>query len=114
MEKFGAKKIRQISLKRTTVTCSICLLLNLGVEAEDFFSLYRLGLPLQASLLLGSVMNMASPVLLGSLVGITQVGLVNWSFTIVSLPTLPFQRMPVFLFSVFAERRFLLGFLNFR
>jgi len=30
MEKFDAKKIRQISLKRITVTSSICLLLNLA------------------------------------------------------------------------------------
>ena len=73
--------------------------------AGEFFSLFGLGIPLQASLLLGSVMNLASPVLLGSLLGIAQVGLVNWSFTIVSLPTLPFQRIQVFLFSVFSERK---------
>ncbi len=72
---------------------------------SDLVAVFRLGIPLQASLLLGSVMNLASPVLLGSLLGIAQVGLVNWSFTIVSLPTLPFQRLQVFLFSVFSERK---------
>ena len=92
---IGAILLR-ISTQPQTINSSSSLTLN---------SLLRFGVPLQATLLFGILNGLVNPVVVGSLVGLHAVGIVNWSAYIVSLPTLPFQPLPNFLFSVLSERR---------
>lgn len=67
-------------------------------------TLLRFGVPLQATLVLSLAMGLANPVIVGHFSGLAAVGLINWSTNIVSLPLLPLQPLPAFLFSILAER----------
>jgi PST family polysaccharide transporter len=92
---IGAILLR-ISTQPQTISFSSSLTLN---------SLLRFGVPLQATSLFGIVNGLVNPVVVGSLVGLHAVGIINWSAYIVSLPMLPLQPLPNFLFSVLSERR---------
>ena len=74
-------------------------------------ALLRFGIPLQVTTLPSVAMSLVNPVVVGSVLGMTVVGLVNWSNYIVSLPMLAFQPFSSFLFSVLsAQRRRVGGF----
>jgi O-antigen/teichoic acid export membrane protein len=77
---------------------------NGDVANKALVSLLRFGIPLQSTTLLSVLMNSANPIVVGSSLGITAVGFVNWSNYVVSLPQLPLQPLPNFLFSVLSER----------
>jgi O-antigen/teichoic acid export membrane protein len=77
---------------------------NEAARAGALGPLLRYGIPLQSATLLSVVMNSANPVVVGSFLGIRAVGFVNWGTYIVSLPQLPLQPLPTFLFSVLSER----------
>jgi O-antigen/teichoic acid export membrane protein len=76
-----------------------------GTEECRFRSLLRFGVPYQATTALSMIQKAMNPVLVGSLIGVSAVGLVNWSNYIVALPLLPLQPLYAFLFSVVSERR---------
>jgi PST family polysaccharide transporter len=73
-------------------------------SAAPLGRLLRFGMPLQATTLFGIANSAANPAIVGTLVGLPAVGLVNWSAYMVSLPVLPLQPLPPFLFSVLSER----------
>lgn len=75
-----------------------------GMIRKSMSSLFRFGIPLQSATLLSVIMNSANPIIVGGTLGMTAVGFINWSNYIVSLPQIPFQPLPYFLFSVFSER----------
>jgi O-antigen/teichoic acid export membrane protein len=63
------------------------------------------GVPYQATTALSMIQKSMNPIIVGSLAGISAVGLINWSNYIVSLAMLPFQPFYSFLFTVVAERQ---------
>ncbi len=72
---------------------------------SSLWSLLRFGLPLQTTTVLGIIMNSVNPLVVGRSLGSASVGLVNWSTYLATLPQVPLQPLPNFLFSVLAERR---------
>jgi O-antigen/teichoic acid export membrane protein len=77
---------------------------NEAASGSRLRALLGYGVPLQSATLLSVIMNSANPIVVGSSLGIQAVGYVNWSNNIVSVPQVPLQPLPNFLFSVLAER----------
>jgi PST family polysaccharide transporter len=77
---------------------------NGAANGSRLRALLGYGVPLQSATLLSVIMNSANPIVVGSSLGIQAVGYLNWSNSIVSLPQVPLQPLPNFLFSVLAER----------
>jgi O-antigen/teichoic acid export membrane protein len=71
----------------------------------NFRALLGFGVPYQATTALSMIQKSMNPIIVGSLVGVSAVGFVNWSTYIVSLPLLPLQPLYAFLFSVVSERQ---------
>ncbi len=74
-------------------------------EGTTFRELLGFGVPYQATTALSMIQKAMNPVLVGSLIGVSAVGFVNWSGYIVALPLLPLQPLFAFLFSVVSERQ---------
>lgn len=73
-------------------------------DAKSLRDMVRFGLPMQAISILSMVKDSVNPIVVGSVAGLRAVGMINWSGYVTSLPRLPFQPFPVFLFSVIAKR----------
>ncbi len=79
-----------------------------GTEAKGITSiepLLRFGIPLQGTELFGILNGLVNPIAIGGLLGVSAVGLVNWSMNITAMPRIPVQPLPASLFSVLSERR---------
>lgn len=73
-------------------------------KTGSFKDLLRFGLPMQSTSILSIVKDAVNPVVVGSVAGLPAVGMINWSGYVTSLPKLPLQPFPAFLFSVISRR----------
>lgn len=73
--------------------------------ARSFRELIRFGLPMQSTSIISLIQNSVNPIVVGSVAGVRAVGMINWSGYVTSLPRLPLQPFPPFLFSVISRRQ---------
>ena len=73
-------------------------------KTGSFKDLLRFGLPMQTTSILSLIQNSVNPIVVGSIAGVRAVGMINWSGYVTSLPRLPLQPFPSFLFSVISRR----------
>lgn len=72
--------------------------------ARSFRELIRFGVPMQSASIFSLIQNSVNPIVVGSIAGVSAVGMINWSGYVTSLPRLPLQPFSSFLFSVISKR----------